>query len=435
MHILLANTQFVNTKIEFILKKTVSFIKTNSFTYSNFYKKRVFSMTLDEIRKRIDAIDEQLLPLFIERMKCAQDVAQAKRELSLPIFNAQRENEILTRVAAEAGDFAPEAKMLYTTLMALNRSRQHKLLNSGTDIRDEIQTALQKETSLKEVSSGKKIAFQGVPGSFSHAAATFLFPDCDVYPYESFKDVFEALKNGTVDFGLLPVENSSAGSVVEVYDLILNYRFSIVGSTTLHVHHCLAAPQGVAIENIRTVYSHPQALAQCSDMISSHNWKSIQHSNTAVAAKMLAKMDKENGVTDAAAICSTIAANMYGLDILQEDIQNNNQNRTRFAALSKEMIIPKNAEKISLCFSLPHTTGSLYSVLARFAMTGLNLTKIESRPLKEGNNGEFKYNFYLDFTGNVHHCDTLDLLCSLSQELPNFSFLGNYVEYDPNDEH
>ena len=338
MHILLANTQFVNTKIEFILKKTVSFIKTNSFTYSNFYKKRVFSMTLDEIRKRIDAIDEQLLPLFIERMKCAQDVAQAKRELSLPIFNAQRENEILARVAAEAGDFAPEAKMLYTTLMALNRSRQHKLLNSGTDIRDEIQTALQKETSLKEVSSGKKIAFQGVPGSFSHAAATFLFPDCDVYPYESFKDVFEALKNGTVDFGLLPVENSSAGSVVEVYDLILNYRFSIVGSTTLHVHHCLAAPQGVAIENIRTVYSHPQALAQCSDMISSHNWKSIQHSNTAVAAKMLAKMDKENGVTDAAAICSTIAANMYGLDILQEDIQNNNQNRTRFAALSKESV-------------------------------------------------------------------------------------------------
>ena len=388
-------------------------------------------MTLDEIRKRIDAIDEQLLPLFIERMKCAQDVAQAKRELSLPIFNAQRENEILARVAADAGDFAPEAKMLYTTLMALNRSRQHKLLNSGTDIRDEIQTALQKETSLKEVSSGKKIAFQGVPGSFSHAAATFLFPDCDVYPYESFKDVFEALKNGTVDFGLLPVENSSAGSVVEVYDLILNYRFSVAEVVYPIKQQLLVAKKD---RPIRTVYSHPQALAQCSDMISSHNWKSIQHSNTAVAAKMLAKMDKENGVTDAAAICSTIAANMYGLNILQEDIQNNNQNRTRFAALSKEMIIPKNAEKISLCFSLPHTTGSLYSVLARFAMTGLNLTKIESRPLKEGNNGEFKYNFYLDFTGNVHHCDTLDLLCSLSQELPNFSFLGNYVEYDPNDE-
>lgn len=137
-------------------------------------------MTLDEIRKRIDANCEQLLPLFIERMKCAQDVAQAKRELSLPIFNAQRENEILARVAAEAGDFAPEAKMLYTTLMALNRSRQHKLLNSGTDIRDEIQTALQKETSLKEVSSGKKIAFQGVPGSFSHRPQLFC-SDCDVY--------------------------------------------------------------------------------------------------------------------------------------------------------------------------------------------------------------------------------------------------------------
>ncbi len=227
--------------------------------------------------------------------------------------------------------------MLYTTLMALNRSRQHKLLNSGTDIRNKIEAALQKETSLKRFLRKNCISRRF---RFFLMQPQHFVPDCAVYPYESFKDVFEALKNGTVDFGLLPVENSSAGSVVEVYDLILNYRFSIVGSTTLHVHHCLAAPQ-VTIENIRTVYSHPQALAQCSDMISSHNWKSIQHSNTAVAAKMLAKMDKENGVTDAAAICSTIAANMYGLNILQEDIQNNNQNRTRFAALSKEMIIPK----------------------------------------------------------------------------------------------
>lgn len=391
-------------------------------------------MTLDEIRKRIDAIDEQLLPLFIQRMKCAQDVAKAKRKLDLPIFNEQRENEILDRVASGAEEFAPEAKMLYTTLMALNRSRQHKLLNSGTDIRGKITDALNKETSLQEVSAGKKIAFQGVPGSFSHAAATLLFPDCCVYPYESFRDVFEALEKGDADFGLLPVENSSAGSVVEVYDLMLGYQFSIVGSTTLHVHHCLAAPQGVALEDIRTVYSHPQALAQCSDMITAHNWKPIQHSNTAVAAKMLAKMDKENGVADAAAICSAIAAKMYGLNILQEDIQNNNQNRTRFAALSKEMIIPKNAEKISLCFRLPHSTGSLYSVLARFAMNGLNLTKIESRPLKEGNNGDFEYDFYLDFTGNVHNADTLDLLCALSQELPKFSFLGNYVEYDPKED-
>ncbi len=391
-------------------------------------------MSLEDIRKRIDAIDKQLLPLFIERMECASEVAKEKHKQNLPVFNAQRENEILARVAQNAGDFAPEAKMLYTTLMALNRSRQHKLLNSGTELRCQIQSVMHSETSLREVSFGKKIAFQGVPGSFSHAAATFLFPDCSVYPYENFKDVFEALENETVDFGLLPVENSSAGSVAEVYDLILNYRFSIVGSTTLHVHHCLAAPDGVTVENIRTVYSHPQALAQCSDMICAHNWKSIQHSNTAVAAKMLAKMDKENGVTDAAAICSAIAAKMYGLQVLQTDIQNNNQNRTRFAALSKKMIIPQNAEKISLCFSLPHTTGSLYNVLARFAMSGLNLTKIESRPLKEGNNGDFKYNFYLDFTGNVHHSGTLDLLCALSQELPNFSFLGNYVEDDPKEE-
>lgn len=388
-------------------------------------------MNLDEIRKRIDTIDSQLLPLFIERMECAQDVAREKQKLQLPILNAERENEILERIASKAGNYVPEAKILYNSIMALSRSRQHKLLNSGIGIRRQINYALEKETSLHTVSDDKKIAFQGISGSFSHAAASLLFPNCKTYPYENFRDVFEALKSGDADFGLLPVENSSAGSVAEVYDLIMSYRFSIVGSTTLHVHHCLAAPHGVAIEDIRTVYSHPHALTQCSDIISSHNWKSIQHSNTAVAAKMLAKMAEENGVADAAAICSPMAANMYGLSILQQDIQNNNQNRTRFAALSKEMIIPKLADKVSLCFCLPHTTGSLYSVLSRFALNGLNLTKIESRPLKEGNNGDFKYNFYLDFTGSVRNSNTLDLLCTLSQELPNFSFLGNYIEYNP----
>lgn len=387
-------------------------------------------MNLEQIRARIDEIDAQLLPLFIQRMECAQQVASAKKEQNLPVVNAQREQEILERIAAQAGQFAGEANMLYSTLMALNRSRQHKLLGSGNTLRRKIETAMLKSVSLKEASAGKKIAFQGVPGSFSHAAATLLFPGCSVFPYENFQDVFAALQNGNVDFGLLPVENSSAGSVAEVYDLILRYRFSIVGSTTLHVHHCLAAPNGVALENIRTVYSHPQALAQCSDIISAHNWKPIQYSNTAASAKTLAKMDRENGVNDTACICSAVAAELYGLHILKHDIQNNNQNKTRFAALSKNLMIPENAWKISLCFSLPHTTGSLYSVLARFALSGLNLTKIESRPFRQGKHADFQYSFYLDFTGSVHEPDTLDLLCALSEELPDFSFLGNYVEYE-----
>lgn len=385
-------------------------------------------MNLEEIRTKIDAIDTQLLPLFVQRMQYAQQVAQAKQAQNLPIFHPQREAEILARTAQNAGEFSSEATMLYATLMALNRSRQHKLLGSGAALRTRIASALQKKHSLQTAATGRTIAFQGVAGSFSHAAAAQLFPSCTMLPFESFRSVFQALQSGQADFGLLPVENSSAGSVVEVYDLILNYRFSIVGAAALHVHHCLAAPKGVAISDIRTIYSHPQALAQCSDLIDMHNWKPIQHSNTAAAAKMLSKMAEENGVKDAAAICSRTAASLYGLQILQEDIQNNNQNRTRFAALSKEMFIPENADKISLCFSLPHTTGSLYSVLARFALSGLNLTKIESRPLKENDSGQFCYNFYLDFTGNVNHPDTLDLLCALSEELPDFSFLGNYVE-------
>ena len=376
-------------------------------------------MTLDEIRKRIDAIDEQLLPLFIERMKCAQDVAQAKRELSLPIFNAQRENEILARVAAEAGDFAPEAKMLYTTLMALNRSRQHKLLNSGTDIRDEIQTALQKETSLKEVSSGKKIAFQGVPGSFSHAAATFLFPDCDVYPYESFKDVFEALKNGTVDFGLLPVENSSAGSVVEVYDLILNYRFSIVGSTTLHVHHCLAAPQGVAIENIRTVYSHPQAFMQSNKFIEEHGFGKVNLANTAISARYISEQNDKTR----ACIASANAAEIYGLEILHRGINFNDTNTTKFIIISRERMARVNADLICISFEMPHESGTLYQMLSHIIYNDLNMTRIESRPVPEK---KWEYRFYVEFEGKANQAGAINALSGINAEALNMKILGNY---------
>ena len=388
---------------------------------------------LQESRKEIDSIDSEIVSLFERRMEVCKDVAEYKLRTGKAVLDRQRElDKIKTLKNKASSDFyAHGVEELFEQIMAMSRKMQYKLLTEegvnndiGFDIVDKIPM------------DGAKVVYQGIPGAYSQQAATEYFGDKAEYlNVTTFREAMKYVRDGKADYAVLPMENSSAGIVTDVYDLLVEFSNYIVDTFDVKIEHCLCGLKGSRIEDIHEVYSHPQALAQCSDMISSHNWKSIQHSNTAVAAKMLAKMDKENGVTDAAAICSTIAANMYGLDILQEDIQNNNQNRTRFAALSKEMIIPKNAEKISLCFSLPHTTGSLYSVLARFAMTGLNLTKIESRPLKEGNNGEFKYNFYLDFTGNVHHCDTLDLLCSLSQELPNFSFLGNYVEYDPNDEH
>ena len=224
---------------------------------------------------------------------------------------------------------------------------------------------------------------------------------------------------GSADFGVLPVENSAAGSVTAVYDLILRYRFYIVGAVDVKVEHCLAAGKGTGTPTAAA--SHPQALSQCSEYLEAHGLKALEWSNTAAAAQYVAQ-ECPPGV---AAVCSKEAAQEYGLQILQENIQNEAENTTRFIVISKDAILPEDAGKISLCFSLPHETGSLSSVLERFAMEGLNLTKIESRPLPGKN---FEYDFYLDFTGNIHHPKTLDLICALQDELPRFSFLGNYSE-------
>lgn len=385
-------------------------------------------MSLKEIREKIDEIDAQLLPLFVERMKCAEIVAETKLATNQPIFNAQREEEILNRVASRAGEYGCEAKMLYTTMMALSRARQHKMMLSGDAMRKQVQASLQHPADLCAIAKDKRIACPGVEGSHSHEAARKLFANHDLCFYEYFQEVFEALANGDVEFGLVPVENSSAGSVTDVYDLILKYRFHIVGATTLQIRHCLAAAKTASLASIRTVYSHPQALAQCSEKIAAHRWETAEYSNTATAAKMAAEQNNPAyGV-----ICSHTAAEQYGLNILEEGIQNRLQNRTRFIVLHRDMLLPKDANKISLCFSLPHTTGSLYSVLGRFAMNGLNLTKIESRPTSSDSvreDGQFEYNFYLDFTGNAADPKTLDLICELSSEMPNFSFLGNYAEH------
>ena len=218
---------------------------------------------------------------------------------------------------------------------------------------------------------------------------------------------------------MLPVENSAAGSVTAVYDLILRYRFYIVGAVDVKVEHCLAAGKATGTPN--AAVSHPQALSQCSEYLEAHGLRAVEWSNTAAAAQYVA----EECPPGVAAICSKEAAQKYGLTILRESIQNEAENTTRFVVISKEAILPEDAGKISLCFSLPHVTGSLSSVLERFALAGLNLTKIESRPLPGKN---FEYDFYLDFTGNIHQPATLDLICALRDELPRFSFLGNYSE-------
>ena len=373
-------------------------------------------MTLEEIRARIDGIDRQLLPLLTERMDCSRQVAEVKRGTGESVFHPDRERDILKWAEAGAGEYADETRLVFASLLDASRAVQHRMLGSGKEIRDLVKAA------PRSLPHGNRIACQGASGAYSHQAALRLFPGCRPDFHKSFGGVFRALETGAADFGLLPVENSFAGSVSEVYDLILKYRYFIVAATTVRVRHCLAVPRGADFARVKEIYSHPQALAQCSEFISSRGVRAVPYSNTAAAAEMAA----EKG-GNLAVICSEQAAEHFGLQILSRDIQNSRNNRTRFVAICREPAIPEDAQKISLCFSLPHTTGSLCGVLSRFAAGGLNLTKIESRPIADKN---FEYDFYLDFTGNLREPRTLALIAALHDELPRFSFLGNYRELE-----
>ena len=370
-------------------------------------------MTLEEIRTQIDEIDEQILPLFLRRMDCAKQVAGIKGKSGQPVFNEARERQILDEMAQEAGEYAGETRILFSNLIAMSRAVQHRLLLSGASLREAVQSA------SREAPRAGRVACLGQKGSFSHEALLKLYPDARPLFYEDFAAIFTAVRTEDADLGVLPVENSSAGSVGEVYDLMLKYRFSIVGAVSLPVSHCLASSES-EIQDIQIVYSHPQALRQCSEFLKKNGLAAEKFSSTAAAAQEAEKP----GV---AAVCSEYAARQRGLHVLARGIQNSTANRTRFIVIGRRLYLPEDATKISVCFSVPHRTGTLYAVLARFAAAGLNLTKIESRPIPGRN---FEYDFYFDFTGNIHDGKTLDLLCALYDELPRFSFLGNYAEVE-----
>ncbi len=373
-----------------------------------------FDELLKPVRDDIDRIDKQLLPLFLERMDCSRRVAEIKEAHGIPVYNAKREQEILDRVRKNAGDMGDYAAAFYAAVMAISRESQHKQLEHDESLLNLVNTA-----SGNLDIEGKRVRCQGVPGAYSHQAALRFFGmDSDISFCPQFADVFSALDRKEVDFGVVPMENSAAGSVSEVYGLIMKYKFYIVGAVNVFVRHCLCAKKGA---DIKTVISHPQALLQCADYIRSHGHERREFSNTAAAAKFVAESE-DNSI---AAICSVDAARKYGLEIIEEEIQDSKSNHTRFAVISRDPVLPQDAEKISLCFSIPHTTGSLSRTLERFSRAGLNLTKIESRPIKDSN---FEYEFYLDFAGNLHSEGVLSLLSSLTREMNSFSFLGNYSE-------
>lgn len=377
-------------------------------------------MRLKPIREEIDAIDRQLVELFQKRMDCSRKVAQYKIENGMSVFNAEREQQILDSVEEKAGNYGGSARLLYASIMELSRALQHDILGSGSNLKNRIRNAAD---SIPYPDADVRVACFGAAGAYAHKAAQKVFPNCQPVFFSPFKEVFEAIRNGQADFGIVPIENSSAGSVTAVYDLLLQYRFSIAAAADIRVDHCLAVRRGCGFSDIRKVFSHEQALSQCSDFLNANRQIEVcPYVSTAQAARLVAESEE----TGLAAICSADAAEEYGLEILRRGFQNNPNNTTRFIVIAREMYIEPQADKISLSFALPHVTGSLYSTLCRFAAHGLNLTKIESRP-RYGKS--FEYTFYLDFAGTTSDADVLGLLGALSEELVDFSFLGNYREF------
>ena len=378
-------------------------------------------MDLLDLRKQIDEIDEEMIPLLIKRMKISEQVAKYKVKRGLPVLNEQREREILDDVINKCGEHGSTVATVFAATMDASRALQHKIMGGGQQLREAVLASITDEELTMNTGA---VACAGVYGGNTDMAARKLFPNSEIKYYKRFEDVFEAVNKGETPFGVIPIENSTVGSVHETYDLVMRYKFFVLGSYSLEVNHCLCANANAKYEDIEKVYSHPQALAQCSKFLNDFGFTGVNFSNTAAAAKYVA----QSGRTDIAAICPKEAAKKYGLKILKSEIQNISNNRTRFIVISKKLVIEKNADKISLIFSIPesHKTGSLYRVLGRFSMAGLNLTKLESRPI---GNGDFNYYFYTDFMGNIKDETTLDLLCALSSELPDFKFLGNYHEY------
>lgn len=371
---------------------------------------------LGEIRIEIDKIDSELIELFKKRMDCAKAVGLYKKENNIPVLNQNRENEILDNVEEKGGEYGSHARLLFSNIMELSRALQHNIVGSGKKLRNDILNA-----SSKMQTANVRVGYQGIKGANGHEATLKLFPNGNAVNYKTFADVFDAVDREEVTYGVLPVENSTAGSVSAVYDLILKHRFYIVKALDLPIDYCLAGLKQSELSDIEKVWSHPQSLSQCENYIAKKNFDSTPFENTAVAAREVANEKRLN----VAAICSYKAAEEYGLKILDNHLQDDKGNTTRFIVISKTLCIPENANKISLCFSLPHVTGSLYGLLCRFNSLGLNLTKIESRPRK---GKDFEYLFYLDFSGSVHSDNVIDLISQLSEEMPEFSFLGNYCE-------
>ncbi len=378
-------------------------------------------MNSQEIRGKIDKIDSQMADLFCQRMELAAQIAKYKKENNLPIFNSGREREVLSHMVDLCGEeLEGYIRVLYSTMFDVSRSYQHSLTAKESELTRRIDQSL--ADAAERFPTKAVVACQGVEGAYSQLACEKLFKTPSIVYFHHFDDVFHAVAKGLCQYGILPIENSSAGSVTAVYDLMKEYNFHIVRGIRLRVSHCLLARPGVKMDQIREIVSHEQALSQCSKLLASlPNVKITVCENTAAAARLVA----ESGRDDIAALSSRGCAGLYGLKVLKDRVQNSDSNYTRFICISNKPEIYPGADKISLMATLPHQPGSLYRLITRFASLELNLTKLESRPIP---GSDFEFRFYFDLEGWVGDPAVKALLGSLQEEMDEFVFLGNYSE-------
>lgn len=378
-------------------------------------------MDLSDYRKQIDEIDDELVKLFSRRMETAARIAECKRNIGKGVMDAKREREklldILGKCPEELQDYTSS---LYSLIFELSRSYQHRILGTGSALTEQIQSAI--ENTPKLFPSKATVACQGVEGAYSQLACEKLFRLPGIFYFSNFDAVFSAIEKGLCQYGVIPLENSTAGSVNKVYDLMMRHNFRIVRSVRLKVDHNLLVKPGTKLSDIKEIYSHEQAINQCAGYLQKFSGvKIIPCENTAVAAKYVAQ--SETG--DVAALSSRSCMKLYGLECLEESVQDKGNNFTRFICISKDLEIYPGADRTSLMMVLPHTPGSLYKVLSRFYALGLNLNKLESRPMPERN---FEFMFYFDLDTSVYSPQFIQLMGEMETISEEFSYLGSYSE-------
>jgi chorismate mutase/prephenate dehydratase len=373
---------------------------------------------LAEIRQEIDQIDDQIVALYEERMKLTGQVAEYKIANHKKVFDKEREDLKLSMVLSKVhSPFSRQGvRDLFEQIMSSSRKRQYQMMHEhGVSA----ELGFECVESLKDAHA--RVVFQGVEGAYSQQAMMEYFgTSCDSYHVDTWKDAMEAIRKKEADYAVLPIENSSAGIVSENYDLLVEYDNYIVGEQVIKIEHALLGLPDAQKEDIEVVYSHPQALMQCAQYFEEHrNWEKFSLKNTAMAAQKV----KEDCRKNQAAIASPVNAEIYGLKVLEHPIQDNQNNSTRFIIVTGRKIYRKNAKGISICFEIPHESGSLYRMLSHFIYNNLNLTNIQSRPLRDRN---WEYRFFVDFEGSFADSAVENALLGLKEEAVSLRILGTY---------